>query len=91
MLKEDDASSLRKKAVMGWLICTLAALFYCYEYLLRIVPSVMVPKLMQNFQVNASGVGYLSTAYLLGYAPMQLWVGALTDRFGSRLPVTVMT
>lgn len=34
---------------MAWLVCALAAIFYCYEYLLRISPSVMSQQLMQAY------------------------------------------
>lgn len=30
---------------MKWIIWSLAVAFYCYEYFLRVSPSVMVPEL----------------------------------------------
>lgn len=69
---------------VAWLICGLAALFYCYEYLLRIQQSVMVPQLMHHFHATAKQIGYMSAMYYYTYTPLQLVVALLTDYYGSR-------
>jgi MFS family permease len=71
-------------AMVPWLICGLAALFYSYEYLLRVMPSVMEPELRTTYQLDASGFGALAAIYYIAYTPMQLFVGILMDRFGPR-------
>ncbi len=68
----------------GIFICALGAFFYCYEYILRIEPSVMVPQLMQSFQLNAQGIGWLVGMYYYAYTPMQAVVGISTDYWGPR-------
>ena len=65
-----------------WWVWALAAAFYFYEFVLRVSPSVMVPELMKSFGITASAVGVLSAFYLYAYAPMQLPVGILMDRYG---------
>lgn len=72
-----------------WALWSLAALFYFYEFLLRVSPSVMVPELMSSFGVTASVVGVLSASYLYAYAPMQLPVGLLMDRYGLKRILTL--
>jgi len=74
---------------IGWVICTLAAIFYCYEYLLRIEPGVMVTQLMQQFQANATQIGMLSAFYYFIYTPMQIVVGLLSDLYGPRRILTL--
>lgn len=74
----------RSSKLLGWVICLLAALFYCYEYLLRIEPSLMVPQLMSEFGVTAGGLGLLSAMYYYAYTPMQAVVGMVIDYYGSR-------
>src|SRR3989337_3880200 len=69
---------------LGWIICTLAAIFYCYEFLLRIEPSVMVKELMQTFQANATELGILYAFFYFIYTPMQVIVGLLLDLYGTR-------
>lgn len=69
---------------LGWIVCSLAALFYCYEYLLRIEPSVMINPLMREFSITAGGLGFLVALYYYAYTPLQAVVGVLTDYFGPR-------
>lgn len=76
-------------AIIGWLICGLGAIFYSYEYLLRIAPSVMDSELKMHFNLTASGFGLLSSMYYLAYVPMQLPVGVLLDRFGPQRLLTM--
>lgn len=74
--------------LIGWLICGLGAIFYSYEYFLRISPSVMEHALRQHFNLSATGFGLLSAFYYYAYVPMQLPVGVLMDRFGPKRLLT---
>lgn len=74
---------------LAWLIWIIAALYYSYEFFLRISPTVMVTDLMQAFSVNAATLGILSACYYYAYASMQIPVGMLLDRFGIRRLLTV--
>ena len=69
---------------LKWIIWSLAAIFYLYEYFLRVAPSFMIPDLMRAFRVDATAVGVLSAFYFYIYAPMQIPIGLLMDRFGAR-------
>jgi MFS family permease len=73
-----------KATIISWLICGLGALYYAYEYLLRITPSVMEHALRGHFDLSATGFGVLSACYSYAYVPMQLPVGLLMDRYGPR-------
>lgn len=75
---------MKRASLRGWLIWLVVSLFYLYELILRIVPSVIVPDLMHDFSVTATGVGALSVFYYYAYTPIQLPVGLLIDRFGAR-------
>lgn len=75
----------RKQLIFGSIICTIGALFYCYEFILRIVPGVLQNELTIAFgNISASTFGQLSALYYFAYSPMQLPVGMLMDRFGPR-------
>lgn len=76
-------------AMYAWLVCGLAALFYCYEYLLRIEPSIMVVSLMKSFHIDAGGLGVLSAMYYYAYTPLQAVVGITTDHYGPKRVLTI--
>jgi MFS family permease len=84
-----DIEHRKHFTLIGWLICGLGALFYSYEYLLRIAPSVMEQALRSHFDLSATGFGVLSSIYYFAYVPMQLPVGVLLDRYGPQRLLTV--
>ncbi|MEO8402749.1 MAG: MFS transporter [Gammaproteobacteria bacterium] len=78
-----------KAAIFPWFICGLGALFYSYEYLLRMSPSVMQLNLMRFYHLTGAQFGYLSGSYYYySYVAMQILVGLLMDRFGPRRLLT---
>lgn len=81
-------SKLKQSPKLGWFICALGAIFYAYEYLLRIAPSAMEDSLRLHFNLTATGFGFLSAVYYYAYVPMQLPVGILMDRFGPKRLLT---
>lgn len=78
----------RSLTAIGWLVCSLGAIFYSYEYLLRISPSVMEDALRAHFNLSATGFGTLSAFYYYAYVPMQVPVGIFMDRFGPKRLLT---
>ena len=68
----------------AWLFLGIAALFYFYQFVLRVSPSVMSQELMRDFSVQGCALGILGAFYYNAYAAMQLPLGVLLDRFGPR-------
>lgn len=76
--------------LLPWIICGLGAVFYSYEYFLRIMPSVLSIPLRQYFNyIDAATFGGISAFYYYIYTPMQLPVGLLMDRYGPRRLLTM--
>lgn len=75
--------------ILPWIVCILGALFYCYEFFLRVAPSVMVPQMMSAYNIDAKSLGLISAAYYYIYTPMQFPVGILMDRYGPRRLLTI--
>jgi MFS family permease len=77
-------SSLKASAVWG-----LAAIFYLYELMLLVSPSVMHDDLSEVFNTSAEQLGSLAAFYYYSYAFMQIPVGLLMDRYGPRILLTI--
>lgn len=73
-----------KASFKGWIIWVTAALFYLYEFFVRVAPSAMEPELQRSFHLTAAGLGAAMGVYYTIYAPMQLLAGSFLDRFGAR-------
>lgn len=75
----------RKHLLFGITVCLVGAFFYCYEFLLRILPGTLQGELSVAFgHISATTFGQLAALYYFAYSPMQLPVGMLIDRFGPR-------
>lgn len=72
-----------------WVMWLLAASFFLAEYFARVAPSVMVPDLMNAFNVDAFQLAVLTVAFYYSYIVMQIPVGTLLDVFGTRYLLSV--
>ncbi len=86
-LREADFS--QRSAIRAALVWGLAAIFYFYELMLLVSPSVMTDDLTLTFKTSAEQLGNLSAFYYYAYALMQIPVGLLMDRFGPRILLTL--
>lgn len=68
----------------GWFIWLIASIFYAYQYILRIMPSVMLTDITTQFHIDAAVFGQFSGIYYIGYSLMHLPIGIMLDRFGPR-------
>lgn len=67
----------------GWFVVICGALFYCYQFALRVSPNVMHDELVSDFMIDASAFGTMISCYSWSYAAAQLPLGILLDRFGA--------
>ncbi len=78
-----------KGMLVPWFVCLLAAIFYLYDFVLRVTPSVMIHPLMRDYHVSAMSIGLLSAFYYYIYTPLQLPSGAVVDKYNRRLVLTL--
>lgn len=72
-------------SLQGILICSIAALFCSYQFMLQGAPSVMVPQLMFAFNLDVTDIGWLTSSFLYLYLLFQVPGGYLADRCNARL------
>lgn len=75
--------------VAAWTVWMIGAIFYAYQYVLRVMPNIMLPDIMNQFQIDAAIFGQFSGVYYLGYALMHLPIGIMLDRYGPRKIMTI--
>lgn len=73
-----------------WVMWGLAASFFFLMYIGRVSPGVIATDLMRDFSVSAFALGSLSAYFFYPYVAMQVPVGILVDRFGTRSLLTLM-
>lgn len=76
---------------LGWMIWFIASIFYAYQYILRVMPNIMLNDIMQQFDISAATFGQFSGVYYIGYSLMHLPIGILLDRYGPRVVMTTCT
>lgn len=76
--------SLWKKAILPWIVCFSASLFFAYELLQLHVMNALSPMLIRDLGLNATQFGTLSSTYLLADVIFLLPAGILLDRFSVR-------
>jgi predicted MFS family arabinose efflux permease len=77
---------------LAWLMWLIGSLFYAYQYVLRVLPNIMMPEVMHKFQVDAHLFGQFSGFYYVGYALMHIPIGLLLDKLGPKwvLPMCIL-
>lgn len=71
-------------SIASWSMWAVASIFYAYQYVLRVMPSILMPDIMEKYQIDASVFGQLSGVYYIGYSLMHIPLGIMLDRFGPR-------
>jgi len=74
--------------MIAWVVWIIASVFYAYQYILRVMPNIMLDDIMQQFNIGAATFGQFSGIYYIGYSLMHLPVGIMLDRFGPRKIMT---
>lgn len=81
-----STSLTRTMALTIWMV---ASIFYAYQYILRVMPNIMLDDIMLQFNFSARTFGQFSGIYYIGYSLMHLPVGIFLDRYGPKKVMTV--
>jgi len=69
---------------LAWITWILASLFYAYQYILRVMPNIMMGDILKQYDMDAATFGQFSGIYYIGYCLMHLPVGIMLDRYGPK-------
>lgn len=81
--------SLSKPRMIAWMVWIIASVFYAYQYVLRVMPNIMLSDIMQQFHIDAATFGQFSGVYYIGYSLMHLPIGIMLDRYGPKKIMSV--
>lgn len=73
-----------KTRLIIWSTWLVVSIFFAYQYILRVMPSIIMQDLMQQFALDAVLFGQFSGIYYIGYAAAHLPLGILLDRYGTK-------
>lgn len=85
--QENSALTNKRRIASLYLAWAAAAVFYFYQYILRVLPGVMVTDLRQDFKMTAEQFSSLGALYLYAYSLLQIPLGILIDKIGVRRTV----
>lgn len=91
MTDHQHSNSEKKHRLLPWIVWGLGCLFYFYENLIQVSPSVMSNELMRDFSVTSHTLGIVSGVLFYSYAGMQLPSGVMIDYFGPKRLLTIGT
>lgn len=86
LLRKICNNKVMRAAYLAWLS---VALFYFYQYILRVAPGVMVDQLVNEFHIRAEEFATLGFLDAFAYAVMQIPLGIIVDRVGVKRTVMV--
>lgn len=75
--------------IASWFAWSMASFFYAYQYILRVMPNIMIEDLMNQFNINASSFGQFSGFYYIGYSLFHVPIGILLDRYSPKYVMSV--
>jgi MFS family permease len=77
----DGRKKINARSILVWAV---ANLFYLYEVILRVSPSVMTDGLMWHYGITTGALGLLVSCFYFSYTALQIPCGLILDRLGPR-------
>lgn len=81
--------STKYSLIVGWLVWSIAAIFYGLDYFQHTAPSVLVKPIASGMGVGIEDIAYVMSIYFPIYAISQVPAGILLDKYGSKIMLAV--
>ncbi len=80
---------LSLSSYQAWSMWAVASLFYAYQYVLRVLPNIIMPDLLTHFNTSAVEFGQFAGLYYIGYAGAHIPLGIWLDRKGPKVVIPI--
>lgn len=70
--------------VIAWISFSIASTFFLFEFVTRVEPGLATHDIAQFYGLSNADLGTLASLFFWVYAPMQIVVGLLLDRYGAK-------
>ncbi len=76
----------------AWSMWAVASLFYAYQYVLRVLPNIIMPDLLIHFNPSSAEFGQFAALYYFGYAGAHIPLGIWLDRNSPKtiIPICIL-
>src|SRR5579872_726953 len=74
----------KRSNITIWLMWSLVSFFYAYQYILRVLPNIMMADILEKFHIDAAVFGQYAGLYYIGYAGMHIPIGLWLDKYGPK-------
>lgn len=83
---------MKQISLQTWLSWCVVVIFYAYQYILRVIPNILLPYIQGKLHIDGVVFGQFSGVYYTGYALFHIPAGFLVARYGLKLmlPVAVL-
>ena len=75
------------KVLVAFIAWFVAAVFYMYQYIWRVTPNVLSIELREHFSLDADQFSTFGSLYFMFYSLMQIPLGLLLDKVGTKFMV----
>lgn len=79
----------KSNTISPWFFWGIGALFYMYQFIIRVSPSVFEDEWLVWFSIDTAVLGTIVSMYYFSYSWMQVPLGVLFDKFGPRILISV--
>ena len=71
--------------VSPWLLWGVGTIFYLYQFVVRVAPSVMADDWLLWYSIDTAILGSIVSLFYLSYSTMQVPLGLLFDKYGPQI------
>jgi MFS family permease len=67
----------------------MTALFYAYQYVLRVLPNIVMPEMMSRYNIESDTFGQFAGIYYIAYSAAHIPIGIWLDKKGPKYVVPI--